>query len=61
MPFGCLAADPNRTRTEMFCQTLPIGCLSYRNSNFEIKVGGNRARLEASAPCIYAIIPYNIT
>ena len=28
--------------------------------NFEIKIGGSRARLGATAPFIYAIIPYKL-
>ena len=55
-----LFPDLKETLLRFFCLTLPIGCLSYRNLNIEIKEGPH-TRLGAASPCIYALIPYNIT
>ena len=41
-------------------RTLPIGCLSYRSLNFELKTEGPHSCLGAAEPCSYAIIPCNI-
>ena len=41
-----------------FCQTLTIGCLSYRNTNFEIRKGDPRDLL--GVPSRYSYNSYNI-